>query len=192
MPLYTEDTLAAALNAVNSDIPLRRAAHNFGIPLATLHDRRAGRQSKTTAHISQQKLSPIQESRLAEWICIQDVLGLVPTHIQIRTFASRILLAGGSTAGVGKHWLEGFLRCNPSVRTLQTRRIDAARINRATTEAIQAWFPLFDLPAIKKVIQADRWNIDETGLMQGMGANGLVLGMAEKRKTFTKDPGRRE
>ena len=34
--------------------------------------------------------------------------------------------------------------------------------------------------------------MDETGLMQGMGANGLVLGMVEKRKTFKKDPGRRE
>src|SRR6266566_7872926 len=34
--------------------------------------------------------------------------------------------------------------------------------------------------------------MDETGLIQGMGANGLVFGMAEKRKTFKKDPGRRE
>ena len=152
MPLYIEDTLAAALNAVNSGTPLRRAARDFGIPLATLHDRRAGQQSKTTAHMSQQKLSPIQESRLAEWIRIQDVLGLAPTYIQIRIFASRILLAGSSTAGVRKYWLEGFLRCNPSVRTLQTRRMDAARVNGATTEAIQAWFPLFDLPVIKKVI----------------------------------------
>jgi hypothetical protein len=107
-------------------------------------------------------------------------------------FASRILLAGGSATGVGKHWLEGFLRRNPCVKTLQTRCMDAARVNGATTEAIQAWFPLLDLPAIKKVMQADRWNMDETGFMQGMGANGLVFGMAEKRKTFKKDPGRRE
>ncbi len=34
--------------------------------------------------------------------------------------------------------------------------------------------------------------MDETGLMQGMGANGLVLGMAEKCKTFKKDSGRRK
>jgi len=81
MPSYTEDTLAAVLNTVNLGILLRRAARDFGIPLATLHDRRAGRQSKTTAHMSQQKLSPIQESRLAEWIRIQDVLGLAPTHV---------------------------------------------------------------------------------------------------------------
>ena len=152
MPSYTENALAAAINAVNTGTPLRRAARDYSIPETTLQYRHAGRQSRTDAHTSEQKLSPIQESRLAEWIRVQDALGLGPTHAQIRTFASRILLAGGSTAGVGKHWLEGFLRRNPSVRTLQTRRMDAARINGATTEAIQAWFPLFDLPAIKKVM----------------------------------------
>ena len=34
--------------------------------------------------------------------------------------------------------------------------------------------------------------MDETGFMQDMGANGLIFGMAKKRKTFKKDPGRRE
>src|SRR6266699_5641784 len=156
MPSYTENTFAAAIDAVNAGTPLRRAAREYGIPKATLRDRRADRQAKTIAHTFQQKLSPIQESRLTEWICIQDALSLGPIHAQIRTFANRILLAGGSTVGVGKHWLEGFLRCNPSVRTLQTRCIDTVRVNGAITEAIQAWFPLFDLPAIKKVMQADR------------------------------------
>ncbi len=59
--------------------------------------------------MSQQKLSPIQESRLAEWICVQDALGLGPTHTWIRTFANRIFLIDGATVGIGKHWLEGFL-----------------------------------------------------------------------------------
>jgi len=126
MPSYTENALTAALNAVNAGEPLRRAARDYGIPEATLCDRRAGRQAKTTAHTFQQKLSPVQENRLAEWICIQDTLGLAPTHAQIRTFASRILLAGGSATGVGKHWLEGFLRRNPRVKTLQTRRMVSA------------------------------------------------------------------
>ncbi len=43
--------------------------------------------------------------------------------------------------------------------------MDVAYINGATIEVIQVWFPLFDLLAIKKIIQADRWNIDETGLI---------------------------
>src|SRR6266699_7239852 len=192
MPSYTENALTAAIDAVNTGTPIRHAVRDYSIPFTTLYYRLAGRQSKTIAHTFQQKLSPIQESRLAEWIYIQDALGLAPTYAQIRMFASRILLVDGATTSVGKHWLEGFLRCNLCVKTLQTRRMDAVRVNGATTEVIQAWFPLFDLPAIKKVIQADRWNMDETGLMQGMGANGLVLGMAEKCKTFKKDPGWRE
>ena len=136
MPSYIENALAVAIDAVNAGTPLRRATRDYSIPLTTLHHRLAGRQSKTIAHTSQQKLSPIQESRLAEWIRIQDVLGLAPTHTQIRTFANRILLAGGSTAGIGKHWLERFLRRNPSVRTLQTRYMDAVCVNGATIEAI--------------------------------------------------------
>ncbi len=152
MPSYTENALVATLNAVDRGDPIRRIAHNYSISRTTLQHRLAGQQTKTTAHIFQQKLSPIQESRLTEWICIQDILGLAPTYAQIRIFVSRIFLASGSATGIGKHWLEGFLHRNPRVKTLQTHRIDTARINEATTEIIQAWFPLLDLPAIKKVI----------------------------------------
>ena len=192
MPSYTENALTAALNAVDRGDPIRRIARDYSIPRTMLQHRLTGRQPKTTAHTFQQKLSSIQESRLAEWIRIQDALGLGPTYAQIRIFASRILLADGSTAGIGKYWLEGFLCCNLYVRTFQTRRIDAVCINRATTEIIQVWFPLLDLPVIKKVIQADRWNIDETGFIQSIKTNGLVLGIVEKRKIFKKDFGRRE
>src|SRR6266566_2385314 len=103
MPSYTENAFAAALNAVDSGDPIRRVAHDYGIPRTMLQHRLAGRQAKTTVYMFQQKLSPVQESRLAEWICI---------------FASRILFAGGSATGIGKHWLKGFLRRNPYVKTL--------------------------------------------------------------------------
>jgi hypothetical protein len=156
MPAYNENTLTAALNAVNAGVPIKRAARDYGIPESTIRNRRDGRQAKTIAHTFQQKLSPVQEGRLADWIRVQDALGVAPTHAQIRTFASRILKAGGSTAGVGKHWLTGFLRRNPRIATLPTRRINSARVNGATVKVIQAWFPLFNLPAIQKVIQADR------------------------------------
>ena len=43
MPSYTENTLAAAIDAVNAGTPLRRAARDYGIPEAILCDRRIGR-----------------------------------------------------------------------------------------------------------------------------------------------------
>ena len=138
MPSYTENALEKALDALSKGESMRRVACDYGIPRATLHDRRAGRQPRSDAHAYRQKLSPTQESRLAEWIRVQDALGLAPTHAQIRTFASCILLAGSSATGVGKHWLEGFLRRNLHVRTLRTQRIDITRTNGATVEVIQA------------------------------------------------------
>ena len=153
---YSENALAEAVTAVRRGVPVKRAARDYCIPETTLRNRGDGLKAKPLAHAFQQKLSPVQETRLADWIRVQDALGVRPTHAQIRTFASRILLAGGSATGVGKHWLQGFLRRNPRIVTLRTRRIDSTRVNGVTTEVIQAWFPYLALPAIQKVIQADR------------------------------------
>jgi hypothetical protein len=37
------------------------------------------------------------------------------------------------------------------------------------------------LPAIQKIKPANRYNIDEAGIMEGIGSNGLLLGSSEKR-----------
>ncbi len=47
---YIENALTAALNAVNAGEPLRRAARDYGIPEAILHNRRIGQQMKTTTY----------------------------------------------------------------------------------------------------------------------------------------------
>ncbi len=118
MPSYIENALAAALNAVSESISICRAVYDYGILEATLRHCKTSRQPRTDAHMYRQKLSPIQKSRLAEWIHIQDVLGVTSIYTQIRTFASRILLAGGSISNVGKHWLENFLHRNLYIKTL--------------------------------------------------------------------------
>lgn len=191
MPNYTENTLRAAIDAVNSGTSIRRAAKDYGIPLTTLHNRLAGREPRKTAYTFRQKLSPVQEAQLTEWVLVQGALGLPPTHAQIRTFASRILATGGSTEGVGKHWLEAFLRRNPTIKTLRARRMDFKRVDGTSTEKIQAFFNLFNLPAIRRILPEDRWNMDETGIMEGLGINGLVVGSAAKRVAIRKDGGRR-
>jgi len=47
---------------------IRKAAIAFQIPSSTLHDRRKRSKSRTESHVSQQLLSPIEETTLENWI----------------------------------------------------------------------------------------------------------------------------
>ena len=48
-----------------------------------------------------------------------------------------------------------------------------------TTEVIQSRFTCLQVPEIKKVRPENRYNMDEAGLLEGLGGNRLVLGSAE-------------
>ena len=77
--------------------------------------------------------------------------------------------------------MTGFLRRNPILRTKKQLRIDSVRVNGATTEIIKKWWPKLTVPVIKAIIPENRWNIDEAGIIEGIGDNGLVVGSIHKR-----------
>ena len=64
MPSYTEEDITNALNAlVNGEYKLIcKAAIAFQIPSSTLYDRRKKSKSRTESHVSQQLLTPIEET----------------------------------------------------------------------------------------------------------------------------------
>src|ERR1700712_2247245 len=77
---------------------------------------------------------------------------------------------------------------------LKTKRqiyVDSVRVNNACLEVTRPWFQKLDMPAIRAIPANQRWNKDETGVMEGYGLNGLVVCHAEKRKTQGKQPGSR-
>lgn len=47
--------------------------------------------------------------------------------------------------------------------------------NRAITEVIKFWWCYLKNPVIDIIKRANRWNMDETGIMEGKRFNGLVL-----------------
>ncbi len=77
--------------------------------------------------------------------------------------------------------MEGYLRQNPVLITKRARNIDSVRVNGATTSVIKGWFPRLAIPAISSIKPKNRWNIDESGIMEGFGANRLVVGSSEMR-----------
>ena len=76
---------------IANSISQKKAGLEFGVPRSTLQNRMNGHISRQEAHIPQQRLSTVQEERLAAWVLTQESLGLAPTYAQIRAFAGRIL-----------------------------------------------------------------------------------------------------
>ena len=70
MPSYTEEDVTNALNAlVNGEYKsIHWAVLVFQIPFSTLRYRLQNRKTKLESHVSQQLLTPIEESTLENWI----------------------------------------------------------------------------------------------------------------------------
>jgi len=188
---YTEEDLIRALEAIVNSVSQYWACRDYRIPRSTLQSRIYGHKSHQEAAISQQRLSAIQEKRLTDWVLVQEALGLCPTHSQIRTFAQRILTMRGDSTSLGKRWVCNFMNRNPILKTKRDYKVDSVRVNGATSDIIKAWFRKLDLPEVKAIKPSNRWNIDEAGIMEGQGVNGLVVGSKNRRFVQKKQPGSR-
>ncbi|KZL83394.1 transposase, partial [Colletotrichum incanum] len=191
MSQYTEYEVNQALADISNGHSARDASTKWGVPRSTLQNRLKGIQPRDTAFADLQRLSVSQEAKLASWVQIQADLGLAPTHQQIREFAQRILNAMGDTQPLGKRWVNAFIRRNPSIKVQRSRSIDSRRVNRASAKVIRDWFKYLAIPAIIAIKPANRYNMDKTGILEGKGSNGLVLGRAETKSVRKKQPGSR-
>ncbi len=71
---------------------------------------------------------------------------------------------------------------NPVLKTKRQIYVDSVRVNCARSEIIRPWFQKLEIPAIKAIPANQRWNMDETGVMEGYGLNRYVVGSIEIRK----------
>jgi len=176
---------------VSEGVSINKAAAAYGINRSTLQDRIKGATTPRQAHEPEQKLSAVQERRLRDWIMVQADLGCPVSHQQVRHFANQIAVRNGFPEGVGKRWLQSFMDRNKEVKTLPGKSMDSDRYNGASTELIKAFFMLLSMPAVRIVKQKNRYNIDEVGMMEGIGLNGLFLGCKDKKSVLIRQPGSR-
>ncbi len=128
MPRYTEDDLQLAIAAVENGMSKTLAAKTYKVPRSTLYDRIKGSIPRADRDSDQQLLSIDQEGALEQWIHVQYLLGAAPSHQQLRLAATKILEAAGIHHTLSKRWTSKFLRRHPSLKTLQGKRIDIARV----------------------------------------------------------------
>jgi 4-hydroxybenzoate polyprenyltransferase len=191
MSEYSEYNLQQAIREVESGVSQRKACARWGIPRTTLRDRMSGRKTRAMEAETRQRLSTIQEARLTKWILIQDSIGFPPTHARVKEIVQFLLCEEGDLDPIGKHWIEGFLRRNPEVRTLRGKRLDFLRAEGATADKVKEFFALKHIPEIREIPPCNRWNMDEAGMMEGIGDNGLVLGLSRKNWAALIQPGSR-
>ncbi len=102
MKSYTENELEIAVTAIGLDRSIRRVASEWGIPRNTLQARLQGRRSHREAAEQFQRLSYVQENKIAEWLVLQITLGLPPNHTTTRVLATHIATLSDPLQPLGK------------------------------------------------------------------------------------------
>jgi hypothetical protein len=101
VPSYTEDDVQYALRDIVNGTSERQASRDWGVNRGVLQQRIKGRVSRSESHAHLQRLAPVQEQRLTDWVLVQESFGRSPTHSQIRASAGRILAARHDTLPLG-------------------------------------------------------------------------------------------
>ena len=177
MPSVREELIELAIQEVEQGISQRAAAARYSIPLATLNTRIHGRGPRTTEAIGRQKLSPLQESFIADWCLNEEGAGRAPNRRQVVAFAQAIRRAGGDEEPLGERWCDRFLHRNPRVKMKKSSPLELSRTKGSTKEAFEAFYTLLDAQIKeKKIIPANIANMDEHGMQELESDGGKVIG----------------
>ena len=190
-----EQAVQLAINDLNAGVyaSQRAAAKVYGIPRSTLQGRLKGATNSALSHQHQQRLTPLQEDFLVQWILEEDARGYPPPHARTREMANRILRMNSEDQPVGKLWLAHFVKRQPRVASVIGRKIEAQRVEAATPDQLRTFLERFEAARQRLNIHTDNiYNMDETGVALGVCTNTRVLARASKKKADVKSPENRE
>jgi hypothetical protein len=199
--LYTEEDLTNALNAlVNGEYKsICKAVIAFQIPSSTLRDRRKKSKSRAESHVSQQLLTPIEESTFENWIYRAAKLGTLITLQLVKTLASEIQSERGSNydenefSPISDRWVDRFRTRHPRIKTCFSRTIDTARSTALDFSTIKSYFDnLGELLHEHKYPPSAIYNVNETGFSIGSSRKSVVLLDQLNQCREKKQPGRQE
>ena len=184
MPSYTEEDITNALNAlVNSEYrSLRQTALAFGIPSSTLYNRHRKSKSRKESHISQQLLTPIEESTLENWIYRAAKLGAPITLQLVKILASEIQSEQSSKNDeielslISDRWVDRFRTRHLRIKTCFSRTIDTTQSTALDFSTIKSYFDnLGEVLREHKYPPSAIYNVDETGFSIGSSRKSVVL-----------------
>jgi len=170
------------VEAVEKGMSFAQASKTFSVPKTTIFQRHHGMKSQKLRSQDDQKLPKVLEERLIFWIWQRCNARQPPSHLEVRKMASAYI---GRKDGnlLGKTWLKKFLERNPEARPMRTVAVDNNRL--VLPERIINFFDELDDPSIQDIAVENRWNMDETGLMEGGDVrNGIAIGPSYRKQAL--------
>lgn len=175
--LWTEDTLAAAANAVRMGLSKRQAEVIYKIPRKTL-SRYLDLDSSTENGLKFSPLgsfSPVfnatQEQELVQYIIEMSQYGLGLSRREIRSVAFQLAEKNQinhpfcrETELAGRDWLKGFLKRNPELSLRSPEPTSLARLKGFNRESVDRFYEILNEIYDSADYPPSRiWNADETG-----------------------------
>ncbi|KAF1929830.1 transposase, partial [Didymella exigua CBS 183.55] len=163
----------------------------------TLRTRLKGIRPKHETTLVNQKLSPIEEQSLIQWILDLDCRGFPPQIIDVRRMADALLAGRGQDPPpppIGKCWVSRFINRQPELQTKWNRKFHSQRARCEDPVRISAWFRLVEETRLTyRIPDEDVYNFDKTGFMMGVASTSKVVTSSDTvgRATVVQ-PGNRE
>lgn len=201
MSSYTEEDTTNALNALaNGEYRShRRAVLVLRIPSSTLYNRRRKSKSRRESHVSQQILTPIEESTLENWIYRAAKLGAPITLQLVKILASEIQSKRSSKinenvlSSISDRQSDRFRTRYLRIETCFSRTIDIARSTVLDFSTIKSYFDnLGEVLREHKYPPSAVYNVDETGFLIGSSRKSAVRLNQLNTRREKKQPGRQE
>jgi 4-hydroxybenzoate polyprenyltransferase len=182
-----ENRIAQAIRAT-AERPTATAARMHGIPRSTLRGRQDGATTNREAKIPTQRLSPIQEEDLVNWILDEEAVGRAPTLLRIRRFAEQICKFSGDDDPLSRGWVYRFISRHECIKTKLARSLETKRAKGTTKEELDVFYNRLGTQITEKDVHpADILNVDETGVAEGETEAGRVVGTALTRFSYVAE-----
>jgi hypothetical protein len=172
-------SLAIAAYQNNNKLKPAALARTYDVPKTTLLRRLRGTPSRSETVSVNQKLHPVEEQSLVQWILDLDRRGFPPQVIDVRWMADALLAGRGQDPPpppVGKNWVSRFVNSQSELQTKWNRKFHSQRARCEDSVAIAAWFKLVEETCLAYgILDDDVYNFDETGFMMGVAATSKVV-----------------
>ena len=112
-----------------------------------------------------------------------------------RNFAAKLLQAEGVSpdkAKVGAKWIQRLYTRHPEIHTKRGTKLPSDRARRANSQTIEEFYKsLKELVVAKKITPHHMYNMDESGITNGLGVRGKVIGSLRTSRTHVEQHGGR-